>query len=310
LKPVLILGSTGFLGRHLIRNLSRSTVDYFTPSRAELDLLNLTLCIDYFKKLRPKIVVHLAALSGGIGANLRTPADFFFQNIAILANVYNASSICGSVEKIVYPIGGCSYPENVVSPITEDQLWRGYPHSASAAYSTAKLMGTVAAEAYRRQFNIKTQLLIPGNMYGEFDNFSLEDSHVIPALIRKLITANNLQQEAVTVWGTGSALRDFVYAGDVARIIASLICEPNVYEIFNVSTGISTSIRECVTHIKKLIGYQGEIIWDNSKSDGQLVKIFDTSRLTSLGFSCETPLLEGLEKTIDWYKSNPKDIRL
>ncbi len=310
MNTVLILGSTGFLGRHLIRDLSCLSVDYSAPSRAELDLLNLNFCIDYFNEFRPKIVVHLAALSGGIGANLRAPADFFFQNIKLLANVYKASSICGSVEKIVYPIGGCSYPENVVSPITEDQLWRGYPHSASAAYSTAKLMGTVAAEAYHRQFNIKTQLLIPGNMYGEFDNFSLEDSHVIPALIRKLITAKDLAQESVTVWGTGSAMRDFVYAGDVAKIIAALICEPNVYEIFNVSTGISTSIRECVTHVKKLVGYQGEIIWDRSKSDGQLVKIFDTSRLKSLGFSCETPILRGLEKTIDWYRNNPKDIRL
>jgi len=306
---ILIFGSTGFLGSHLIPKIASSNLDHVALSSKDGNLErfeNVRSLLEFYK---PEIVVNLAAYSGGIGANRKYPADFYYRNSLITAHVYEAAAKVGCVRKIIYPIGGCSYPASATSPINEEQLWGGFPHEASAAYSTAKMMGTVAATAYEKQYGISSQLLIPGNMYGEFDNFSLEDAHVVPALIRKFFEASKSAASSVVTWGSGIAKRDFVYAGDVAEVTLQLIVSRQIYPIMNISTGTTTSIRELVETISAVAGFDGEIVWDKDKGDGQLVKIFDTRRMERLGFCCSTAIDFGIKRTYDWYSANWSEAR-
>jgi GDP-L-fucose synthase len=305
---IVVFGAHGFLGSHLTPRLRLSGYNLLTPKRSEIDLLSLQQCISYLKLVKPDSIINLAAYSGGIGANQAFPADFYFRNTILTANVFEAACRCEFSGKIYYPIGGCSYPADALSPLHEEMLWTGLPQKESAAYSTSKLMGTIAAVAYNNQHGIRTQLVIPGNMYGEFDNFDLSSSHVIPALIRKFVYAKRTNQNSVTLWGTGKAIRDFVYAGDVAEVIASLVSIQETIPIMNISSGNATSINDLAMLIADLTRYKGEIFWDTSKSDGQLTKVFSIDRLIGAGFHCETSLEEGLRRTIEWYQTNTPDI--
>jgi GDP-L-fucose synthase len=307
---ILVLGSFGFLGKHLLPLLSTSPDDILAPSRSELNLLDFRACLDFFVSHKPDTVVNLAAYSGGIGANQKYPADFYFQNTVLTANVFEAAAKCGSVTTIFYPIGGCSYPAKATSPINEQQLWMGFPQKESSAYSTSKMMGIVAGASYDVQFKIKTQIIIPGNMYGEHDNFNLESSHVIPALIRKFIDAKSNNKHNITLWGSGRPVRDFVYAGDVALILSEMIKSKTIFPIMNISSGMPTTIQKLAEMIQQITEFEGQIIWDMTKSDGQLEKVFCVKRMAEHGFACTTTLQSGLQRTIDWYNSSPSSIRL
>ncbi len=252
---------------------------------------------------RPEVLVHMAGYVGGIGANRAYPADFFYRNLLMMALAFQGAAEFG-VRKLIYPMGGCSYPASAVSPIGEDQMWSGYPQAESAAYSSAKKMGIVASEAYRAQYGLSSAVIVPGNMYGEYDNFSREQSHVIPALIRRFVEARLSGAREIVCWGTGRPVRDFVYAGDVARTIPYFIEHHDSSEPVNISSGVRTSIRELAELIRELTGFAGEITWDPSKPDGQMVKVFDVTRMKRLGLSCETPLRAGLERTIRWFETN------
>jgi GDP-L-fucose synthase len=305
LNLILVTGSTGFLGRHAIRSLEnaygRSSV--VGVSSRDYDLMDRRLVDLMFEKLKPTVVVHLAAYSGGIGANRTYPADFYYRNSILTANVFDAAAH-HRVLKLVYPMGGCSYPANGANPLSEDLLWTGFPQKESAPYSTAKMMGTVAASAYRQQYGLNATVIIPGNMYGEFDNFSQMDSHVVPAMIRRYHEAYLAGSEAVEQWGSGAPRRDFVYAGDVAATLPFFIENFDEVGPVNISSGTETSIKSLATLIAKLSGFEGRIDWDSSKPDGQMVKIFSTKKLSSLGLQCATPLDEGLERTIGWFSKN------
>ena len=205
---------------------------------------------------------------------------------------------------MIYPIGGCRYPHTAISPISEGQLWQGYPQSESAGYAMAKKVGVVASTSYRHQYGLNSIILVPGNMYGEYDNFSLTDSHVIPATIRKMFEAKQENKKQVMMWGSGKPQRDFVYAGDVGATFPLFIENYNSPDPVNISSGTTTSIKELAETVKELVGYDGEIIWDTSKPDGQMIKIFDVQKMNELGISCPTSLREGLEKTIDWFSKN------
>jgi len=183
-------------------------------------------------------------------------------------------------------------------------MWNGYPQAEGAGYAMAKKMGIVASMSYREQYGLNSIIIVPGNMYGEYDNYSLSDSHVIPATIRKMFEAKQENKPAVFMWGSGIAQRDFVYAGDVAETIPFFIENYNSTDTINISSGTTTSIRELAETVKELVGYEGEIKWDISKPDGQLVKIFDTRRMKESGLECATTLKEGLSKTIDWFSAN------
>jgi GDP-L-fucose synthase len=304
-EKILVTGATGFLGRHLLPILQeRHGAEHVVGvSSRDYNLLDPSEVRRMFAQLRPNIVVHLAAYSGGIGANRDFPADFYYRNTLLTALVFHEAALRG-VKKLLYPMGGCSYPATATSPIDEVQMWNGFPQPDSAAYSTAKKMGLVASAAYRRQYGLNSVVLIPGNMYGEYDNFRLAESHVVPAMIRRFHEAQLQKQPEVVMWGSGLPVRDFVYAGDVAAVIPWFLEHYDSSEPVNISSGTATSIRELAESIREEIGYEGRIVWDTSKPDGQMVKIFDVSRMRALGLTCPTPLREGLRRTIAWFQQN------
>jgi GDP-L-fucose synthase len=302
---VLVTGATGFLGRHLVPVLQQrygcegvvgvSRRDYNLLDRAEVDRM--------LDELRPETLIHLAAFVGGIGVNRARPADFYYENTLLTAHTFQAAAEHG-VKKLIYTMGGCSYPATATSPIDEDQMWSGYPQADSAAYSSAKKMGIVASDAYQAQWGLQSVVLVPGNVYGPYDNFRTSESHVIPATIRRFVEARQADVPEVVMWGSGVAQRDFVYAGDVAATIPFFIDTYDQPGPVNLSTGTTTSIRELAELVKELTGFRGDIRWDTTKPDGQLVKIFGVQRMRALGLSCGTPLLDGLRCTIDWFERN------
>lgn len=307
---VLLTGASGFLGRHtrpvLENRYGKNNV--VAVSRRDYDLMDPLAVERMFDEVKPQAVVHLAAYSGGIGANKTYPADFYFRNTILTALTFDAAAR-HRVKKLVYTMGGCSYPAKAKSPIDETQLWNGYPQEESAGYSTAKMMGTVAAKAYRRQYGLNAVVIIPGNLYGEFDNFNRLDSHVVPAFIRRYHEAKLAGADEVVMWGSGAPERDFAYAGDVAAVIPYFIDTYDSEEPVNISTGTTTSIRTLAETIKEMTGFSGKISWDTTKPDGQMVKIFAVDRLKALGLSCNTPIREGLQSTIDWFSRNYEGAR-
>jgi len=302
---ILVTGATGFLGRHLMPVLSeRYGADSVQGvSSREYDLMDPGQVTRMFRDRKPEVLVHLAAYSGGIGANRAFPADFYYRNTLLTALVFEQAARSG-VKKLVYPMGGCSYPAKATSPISEDQMWQGYPQPESAGYSAAKKMGIVASIGYRAQYGLNSVVIVPGNMYGEYDNFRNEESHVVPAMVRRYFEAKRSGLSQVAMWGSGKPVRDFVYAGDVARCIPYFIENYDSSEPVNLSSGTTTPIKELAEAIKEVVGYKGEIVWDSLKPDGQMVKIFDTTRMKSLDLSCPTSLLDGLRKTADWLARN------
>jgi GDP-L-fucose synthase len=305
MKKIAVTGARGFLGRHVVPVLQAryGAEQVVGLSRADYDLMDPAGVRRMFAEVKPDAVVHLAAYVGGIGANREFPASFYYRNTILTALMFEAAAEHG-VEKLLYPMGGCSYPAKAVSPIGEDQLWQGYPQKESAAYSTAKMMGLVASDAYRQERGLHSVVIIPGNMYGEYDNFREKESHVVPALVRRYYEAKLAGKASVMAWGTGRATRDFVYAGDVAALFPFFLEQYDSTEPVNISSGSTTSIRELTETIRELTGFAGEIAWDASKPDGQLEKIFDVTRMKALGLACPTSLREGLRKTIDWFARN------
>ncbi|MDX6767760.1 MAG: GDP-L-fucose synthase [Candidatus Methylacidiphilales bacterium] len=305
-KRVLVTGAKGFVGRNLVPRLAASGCELITPGRKDYDLLEQDQVRALFRDTRPQVVFHLAAYVGGILANRDYPADFCYRNMALAAHPLHEAWKSG-VEKFVGLMGGCSYPATAPSPIREDQLWNGYPQPESAPYSLAKAMGHELAKAYRRQYGFDAIVLVPGNIYGPWDNFDLNASHVIPALIRKYVEARESGTNEITAWGTGAPKRDFVYIEDVCRAVVHAAQVYSGPEIINISSGTRVTIRELVELISNLAGYQGKILWDSTKPDGQMDKGFDVGRMRDiLGFECTTPLREGLEKTFAWFTQNRK----
>jgi len=302
---ILLTGSTGFLGRHTRPVLEQryGAANIVAVSARDYDLTDPRQVEALFAAVKPQIVVHYAGYSGGIRANCVYPADFYFRNTILTALTFEAASR-HRVEKLIYPMGGCAYPAGATSPIGEDQLWQGFPQPESAAYSTAKMMGVVAARAFKAQYGLNATVIIPGNLYGEYDNYSELDSHVIPAMIRRYHEAQLSGAERVEMWGTGRPERDFVYATDVAELVPYFIEKYDEVGPINLSSGVSTSIKTLARTIAGLVGFTGEIVWDVSKPDGQMVKIFDPARLNRLGLACGTPLEEGLSRTVRWFVTN------
>lgn len=304
-KKILLTGSTGFLGRHARPVLEEryGGENVASVSSADYDLMDRAGVRRMFDDHRPDVVVHLAAYSGGIGANRAYPADFYFRNTLLTALTFEEAAQ-RKVGKLVYTMGGCSYPAKASSPIDEDQLFCGYPQQESAGYSTAKMMGVVAARSYAQQYGLNATVLIPGNLYGEFDNFRTTESHVVPAMVRRYFEAMRSGVPTVEMWGTGAPTRDFTYAGDVAKLLPFFIESYDEVGPVNLCTATSTSIRMLAESIARLVDYKGEIKWDETKPDGQMVKIFSNERMKALGLSCETSLEDGLKRTIAWLSKN------
>ncbi len=301
LQRILVTGATGFLGRHIVPVLQKETGSEIVPvRRADFDLLQEDAPARMLHEIQPDAVLHLAAKVGGIIANRDHPAEFFRENILINTNTFHACYEAG-VRRFVTFIGGCSYPANAASPIDETQIWEGIPQEESAPYSVAKKMMLIQSEAYRTQHGFDSVVLIPGNVYGEHDNFNEGYSHVIPALIRRFMEARESGAPEIPCFGSGRPTRDFVYAGDVAALMPWFLESYDGHEPVNISSGTRTSIRELAEIVQRETEYAGKIQWDTSKPDGQIDKVFDVTRLHALGLSCDTPLGVGIRQTVAWY---------
>ncbi len=299
---ILVTGATGFLGSHIVPVLrSAYSCEVVGVSGKDFDLRERRQAEKMYATVKPTVVVHLAARVGGILSNRKYPVEFYYDNILINTHAVQEAYKAG-VRKLVMTFGGCSYPSNAVSPIDESQLWNGYPQKESAAYSVAKKLQLVQSVAYREEYGFNSVCLIPGNLYGENDNYSLEHSHVIPAMIRKFYEAVRDGKESVPLFGTGRPQRDFVYAGDVAALIPWFIEHYDSSEPVNISSGTTMSIADLAGIISRFIGFKGKLDFDVSKPDGQMVKIFDVKKMTSLGLACPTTLEDGLRRTIAWFK--------
>ncbi|HEX3626177.1 MAG TPA: GDP-L-fucose synthase [Verrucomicrobiae bacterium] len=309
-KKILVTGASGFVGSNFIPLLRESGCELAVPSRQDYDLLQQDQVRQMLGHYKPEIVFHFAGLIGGIGANKARPADFLYENLLMGTAMLHECFRAG-VQKYVTLMGGCSYPAHAPSPIKETELFNGMPQAESAPYSLAKAMSAVQAAAYRRQHNFNAVVLVPGNLYGPGDNFDLNNSHVIPALIRKFVDAKAANTPEVSAWGSGKPTRDFVYISDACEAILIAAEKYNQSDIINVSSGQTISIKLLTETIAELTGYQGKVVWDVSKPDGQLYKGFDVTRMKEiLGYECRTSLRDGIRKTIDWYLSKPEGLRL
>jgi GDP-L-fucose synthase len=303
-ETILITGSRGFVGTHAMEAFSKfGEYDIVGVSSKDYDLMNESSVKKMFQDIKPDYVIHLAARSGGIYSNRMEPADYYYKNIMLITQTFHHAYL-NKVKKILVPMGGCSYPSTAASPIKEEVMWDGFSQIQSAGYSMAKKMVLVQSWAYKKQYDFNSVVVIPGNLYGEYDNFSLTESHVIPAMIRKFYEAKRNGTSKLTFWGTGKPQRDFVYAHDVASLFPYFLLEYGGESPINISSGTSITMKELAATIGEKVGFKGQIEWDANQPDGQMVKIFSVERLKSLGKSCDTPLEVGLEKAITWFDTN------
>jgi len=307
-KRIVITGGKGFLGYHLIQKLNRdrNCQNVQIVDLPEFDLRDIDDVRKMYLEKKPDIVIHLAAVVGGIGANRNNPGKFFYDN-AIMGIQLLHEAYLHQIEKFVALGTICCYPKYSPIPFREIHLWDGYPEETNAPYGLAKKMMLVQSQAYRQQYAFNSIFLMPVNLYGPRDNFDLENSHVIPALIHKCFDAKARGNDAVSVWGDGSPTREFLYVEDAAEGIILATEHYNKNEPVNLGSSFEISIRDLVEMIRRLVGFEGKIIWDNSKPNGQPRRKLDISRAKNeFGFSASIPFEEGLMRTITWYIENRK----
>lgn len=300
-KRVCVTGGAGFLGSFLVEKLRQRGAEVFIPLIEQYDLVQPEDVQRLYDDARPEMVIHLAALAGGIGANRARPADFFYINLMMGVQLMHAAWQRG-VEKFVALGTICAYPKFTPLPFKEENLWNGYPEETNAPYGLAKKMLLVQAQAYREQYGFNAIYLMPVNLYGPRDNFNLQTSHVIPALIRKCLEAKKGGHPQVELWGDGSPTREFLYAGDCAEGIVLAAERYNGNEPVNLGSGMEISIKDLAELIRRLTGYQGEFVWNTSQPNGQPRRALDVSRARELfGFEASTSFEDGLRQTIEWY---------
>lgn len=306
----LLFGGTGFLGQHIKCELE-DKYDLVSVGSKDYDLLDYHQCEKAFQDIRPKNVVFAAGKSGGIYSNKNNPVDYWQASLLMNVHVW---SMCHkyNVEKIVWVLPGCSYARNAVNPIEEISLFEGMPDIAPAPGSLSKLMCVTGAYSYKKQYGLRSAIVIPANAYGPHDHFSDPlNAHVIPAMFSKILKAKK-ENDVVRFWGSGIALRDFIFVSDIAKNVSCFIENdinfpsenPCLENVCNISTGKPTSIKELAETIIDIVGFKGEVIWETDKPEGPLKKVFSNERMKSLGLTCDVDIKTGLQKTYDWYLKN------
>ena len=302
-KKVTVTGGKGFLGSYILEKLEQRGCKYISiANRPEYDLTILKDIQKMYQNQTPDIVIHLAAVVGGIGANRENPGKYFYEN-AIMGIQLIHEAYLNKIEKFVALGTICAYPKFAPVPFKEENLWDGYPEETNAPYGLAKKMMLVQSQAYREQYGFNSNFLLPVNLYGPRDNFNPKSSHVIPALIKKCVDAVDQGKNEIIVWGSGTPSREFIYVEDAAEAILLSTEKYNKSDPINIGAGFEITIKDLVNLIVQLTEFKGKVIWDNSKPDGQPRRMLNTSKAEiEFGFKAKTSFEKGLIKTIDWYK--------
>lgn len=308
-KKVLVTGGSGFLGSHVVEAVrARGAAEVLVPRSSEWDLTEAAPTRALLEAHRPDVILHLAARVGGIGANRRLPGTFFRDNMAMGLNVLEAARRVGTA-KVVIAGTICAYPKFAPVPFREDDLWNGYPEETNAPYGIAKKALLVMAQAYRQEFGSNFVMVFPVNLYGPRDNFDLEDSHVIPAMIRKFVDARDRGERAVTLWGDGTPTREFLYVEDAAEGFALAAERYDDPDPVNLGAGFEISMRDLAAQIARASGYEGEVLWDASRPNGQPRRMLDVSRARErFGFEARTTFADGVARTLAWYREHRHEI--
>jgi GDP-L-fucose synthase len=304
-RRIVVTGGAGFLGSYIIEGLQkRNCKNVLVPKIEDYNLVSLPDIVRMFDDMKPDVVIHLAAVVGGIGANRLHPGKFFYENLMMGVQLIEQARL-RNIEKFVALGTVCAYPKFTPVPFKEDDIWNGYPEETNAPYGLAKKMLLAQSQAYRTEYGFNSIFLLPVNLYGPRDNFNPDSSHVIPALIKKCFDAIDASDDHIVCWGSGMVSREFIYAGDAAEGILLATEHYNGPEPVNIGAGFEITIKDLVEKIVKLTGFKGEIRWDPSKPDGQPRRRLDVSRAKKLfGFEAKMPFDEGLKRTIDWYREN------
>jgi len=302
-KRVVVTGGKGFLGGFLVEGLgAREPAEIFVPDRAAYDLTDREAVVRLLKDHRPNLVIHAAAVVGGIGANRSHPGKFFYENAVMGIQLIEEARKAG-VEKLVCLGTICAYPRNTPVPFREDDIWNGYPEETNAPYGLAKKMLLVQLQAYRQEYGFNGIYLLPVNLYGPRDNFDLESSHVIPAMIRKFLEAGERGERKVVLWGDGSPTREFLYVEDAAEAILLAAERYDSPEPVNLGSGEEIAIRDLAALVARETDFSGEIVWDSSRPNGQPRRQLETSRARfAFGWRAKTSLADGLRRTVAWYR--------
>ena len=300
---ILVAGATGLAGSAIIRELIRLKKEVIGISSKDLNLLDRDATFNFFGRVKPSVVIDAAAKVGGIRANSAFPVEFLSNNIQIQTNLMDASHFVG-VDRFIFLGSNCVYPKNCPQPIKEEYILTGLLEPTNSAYAIAKLAGIELIHSYRKQFGHRWISLMPVNLYGPNDNFDLDRSHVLPALIRKFVDAVRNKDEVVSIWGTGKPLREFLHADDLAKAIVVCLDKYDADQQINIGTGIDITIKDLARKIAKITGFQGELTCDTSREDGALQRILDNQKISNLGWKPLVSLDEGIKSTVEWDLEN------
>ena len=300
---ILVAGGSGLVGSAIVRELKRLNKDVIGISSKDVDLLDRSQTFEFINNLKPAAIIDSAAKVGGIGGNNSYPVEFLSQNLQIQSNLMDAAH-AAKVSKFVFLGSSCIYPKDCAQPIKEEYLLTGALEQTNSAYAVAKIAGIELIKSYRKEYGYKWISLMPTNMYGPNDNFDLENGHVLPVLIRKFIEAKRSDSGKVTLWGSGSPLREFLHVDDLAKAIVLCMDKYDDSRQINIGSGQEVSIKDLADKISKAVGFSGEISWDSSKPDGTMRKILDSSKIANLGWKPLISLDQGIASTVEWYLQN------